>query len=219
MTRGQTDALIEELGRGLRPVRPIPRLRVVLAIAALLASVGVIWRFSEVAPRADLAGLLGGSLAFASIAAGLALLAAGAALWVAGASVPGRDRVAAIGRALSIAGGALALLIAPLCVLLAAHDPARLPGQADVGCLIGSVLVGLVPAVWMVVFTRWAAPPRLALAGAVGMAAGVAAGALAIHASCPASESWHWVFGHAVAPPLAALLALPLLTLMRRSRG
>ena len=218
MTREPTDALIAELGRGLRPVRPIPRLRVVLAIAVLLASVGAIWRFSQVAPRADLAGLLGGSASFAAIAAGLALLAAGAALLVAGSSVPGRERVAAVGRALSVAGGALALLVAPLCVLLAAHDPARLPAESDVGCLIGSVLVGLVPAVWLAVFTRWAAPPRRALAGAVGMAAGVAAGALAIHASCPAVEAWHWVFGHAVAPLLAALLALPLFSLVRRSR-
>ena len=219
MTRRTTDALIEELGRGLRPVRPIPRLRVVLAIAVLLAGVGASWDLVRVGPRPDLSGLLARSLSFAAIAAGLVLLAAGATLWVTGSSVPGRERVAAIGRALSIAGGALALLIAPLSVLLAAHDPARLPVASDVGCLIASILLGLVPALWLVVFTRWAAPPRLTLTGAAGISAGVAAGALAIHASCPASEAWHWVFGHAVAPLLAALLALPLFALVRRLRG
>jgi len=219
MTRGPMDALIEELGRDLRPVRPIPRLRVVLAIAALLAIVGVIWRFSQVAPRADLASLLGESFPFTAIAAGLVLLAPGAALWVAGSNVPGRERVAEIGRAVSLAGGTLALLVAPFSVLLGAHDGARLPSEADVGCLIGSALVGVVPAVWLVVFTRWAAPSRDSLASGVGVAAGVAAGALAIHASCPASESWHWVFGHALAPLLAALVAMPLLLMERRARG
>ncbi len=219
MTRRPTDALVEELGRDLRPVRPIPRLRAVLAIAVLLAIGAAIWRFSQVGPRADLASLLGASLPFDSIAAGLTLLAAGAALRVTGSSVPGRDRVTAVGRALAIGGGALALLVAPLIVLLAATEPARWPAESDVSCLVGSALVGLAPALWLVVFTRWAAPPRLAGAGAVGMAAGVAAGALAIHVSCPASEPWHWVFGHAIAPLLAALLALPLLALVRRSRG
>lgn len=218
MTRRPTDALIEELGRGLRPVRPIPRLRVVLGIAVLLASVGAIWRFSLVAPRVDLAGLIGGSLPFAAIAAGLALLAAGAASWVAGASVPGRERVAALGRKIAVAGSALALLFAPLCVLLAAHDPVRMPAHDDLGCLVGGILVGWVPALWLVVFTRWAAPRRFAIAGALGMAAGIAAGALAIHASCPAPDAWHWVFGHAVTPFLIAVLALPVFALLRRSR-
>jgi hypothetical protein len=32
-------------------------------------------------------------------------------------------------------------------------------------------------------------------------------------------EAWHWVFGHAVAPLLAALLALPLFALVRSARN
>lgn len=218
MTLRSTDAVIEDLRRDLRPVRPIPRLRLVIAIAAALAGAAAIGLYSWVGPRTDLARLLVATPSFTGIAVGLVLVAAGAALSVAGSSVPGRERVAKWGRALALVGGTLALAIAPLWMVLAGHGHARMPAASDIGCLIESVLAGFLPALWLFVFTRWAAPQRRALAGAVAIAAGAAAGALTIHAICPAPDAWHGFLGHALAPLLAAALALPTLALARRKR-
>jgi hypothetical protein len=216
VTRESTDALVERLGRELPPVRPIPRLRVVLGIAASLAAAGALARFALRAPREDLATLLAGSLPFACVAAGLALIALGAAATASAASVPGRDRVANMGRALAACGALLALAIAPAFDLFVAHDALRLPQTAEFGCLLGGIVAGAVAAAWLALFARWGAPSRRARAAALGIAAGAAAGALAVHASCPAPDAMHWLFGHAAAPLLAGLLALSLSALFRR---
>ncbi len=202
MTRESTDALIERLGRDLPPVRPIPRLRVVLAAAAGLALLGALFRFAQVAPRADLTARLHDSASFACVAIALALLALGAALTATAASVPGRERLANAGRGLGALGFVLSF------GALVASDALRLPIAADFRCLLGGFVAGAAAAAWLGLFTRWGAASQRARATAAGIAAGVAAGALAVHASCPANDSMHWFFGHAAAPLLAGLLAL-----------
>jgi len=213
--RESTDALIERLGRDLPPVRPIQRLRVALALAAGLAALGALLRFALVAPRADFAALLGDSVPFACVAAGLALLALGSAITAVAASVPGRERVANAGRGLAASGFALALLIAPGFDLLVARDTLRLPIAADFGCLFGGVVVGALAATWLALFASLGAPLHRARTSAFAIAAGAAAGALAVHASCPAPGAMHWFFGHAAAPILAGVLALALFRRVR----
>jgi len=169
-----TDGLIKELAADAGPVHPLPdpwmRTGIWLAIAIPYVALVVIL----MAPRPDLAAQLADPRFQVEQGAALAtaILAAAAAF---ACTVPGRSRAICL------------LPIAPLAIWLAslgygclqdwrALGPEGLRLRTDWDCLPAASLVGIVPAIAMVVMLRRGAPlfPRVTLA-----MAGLAVGALA----------------------------------------
>jgi hypothetical protein len=212
-----SEALIRELARDLRPVRPIPPVHRVVAgllgVWLAVAAVGV----ALLGWKADLGALLAQravlSVSLGLVAAGLGGLVAAVAL-----GVPGRERLA---RGALLCGGAGLAVAAGVGTLLLLRSPAVEPGaplESDLHCLLVASAVALLPALGVVAFAGRAAPHRplvLAVAAAAGT---VALGTVAAQASCPYADLRHLLMGHALAPALGALvLVLPLLVALRRT--
>ena len=214
-----TDTLIRELGRGLAPVRPLPRLRSVVMVALVLAVPGWIWALARAGgARPDLLPLATGDLVFASIALGLTLVGAAATVGATALAVPGRAEGARRALAFAALGALLAFGIAPGWLGAAHPSAAHGPQASDLGCLIRGLGVSLASALATVAFVWRAAPRRVAWTAAIGAAAGTALGALSMHVTCPSPEPSHWLFGHAAAPLVAALATLPLVYTLSRLR-
>ena len=196
-----TDRVLEDLVRGLEPVRPIPRLRTVAAAALLLGAAASLLFLWEAGLRSDLASAaLRPSLV--GVALGLAIVAVGGVANALGAAVPGREGVARFGLGSLLAGLGLAAGSAGGGLIFA--GVAAWEGMG-LSCLVSAVLIGLLPSVPLMAFLARALPRRPA--GALSAAAGgaVALGALAVHTHCPASGGTHILIGHALAPLLGGL--------------
>jgi len=209
--------LIRALGEDLRPVTPIPRLRMALAavLAAWVAVVLASWAWSGLRP-----GGLTAMYSQTSIALVIAALAAvGGAGLVASlaASVPGRERLAWGAFLLGLMSAAAAAGLGTFLVAAAPGNEPGAPAAAHVSCLVRACVVGLLPALVVAVFAARAAPYR-PLVIVLGAAAGAAAlGAVAAQATCPFGDPVHLMLGHILAPVAGALvLTLPLLIAVRR---
>jgi hypothetical protein len=215
MSRG-TDDLIRELASGLAPVRRIPRLRGVLALAAALAFAAALVQLALAGGvRSDLVALLRHDAWFCAIAAALALVAVGAPLAATAASVPGRDAA----RRAGLVALAAALAVTAVALLFAAPGAPRGFASNDVRCLVRAALIAAAPAAALVLFATRALPHTPLLVSAFGVAAGGAFGALAMHATCPSPDPSHWGWGHAFAPIAAVLVIAPLAWLVLRRRA
>jgi len=219
----RTNELIDELARGLRPVRRIPALGRVAALAAGVAAVLLIAQISYVlATRSSLLKPDFGSVDVQTAAAHL-LLAAAALAFALGASVPGRERLAR--------SGAIALGVALVAVLWIGcerllHWPgvgALLPGWrgAMFTCGLNSVVPALLPALVLTRFCARAAPRHTALTLLVAAAAAIAMLTLPGVVGCPYPDELHHVVAHLLAPALGAwvlvVVALPVVLAARRS--
>jgi hypothetical protein len=209
--------LISALGDDLRPVTPIPRLR--MALGAVLAAWVVVvlasWAWSGLRPGGLTAMYSNASIAFVVAA----LTAVGGAGLVASlaASVPGRERLAWGAFLVGLLSAAAAAGLGTFLVAAApGHGPGA-PAAAHVSCLVRACGVALLPALVVAGFAARAAPYR-PLVIVLGAAAGAAAlGAVAAQATCPFGDPVHLMLGHVLAPVAGALvLTLPLLIAMRR---
>ena len=215
-----TEALIAELRRDLRPVRPIPRLRwVALTLLGLWMALALplsIW------PGANAVGQPGFLPPFGC----LGLLAGGGAWATLSCMVPGRDASTRRGMALAAAGlvGILALGVHQIAHDgLAAFPPATLDYLSASlyydGFCVGLATLLALP-IWsvLVLFSRrsWVLRPRsVALLASV---ASVGAGALIVHAICGEGCARHALGSHALAPAWGGLVLLPAALLALRSR-
>lgn len=219
MSEARTEELIHELAEDLRPVRPIPRLRsvlsAVLALWALVAIPGLLWRGLQPGFLESLLDGRGPGLVFLALAvAGIGGVIAAMAL-----GVPGREVLARMGLGLGVLGLALAAGIGTV-VLASGHAIDHWLAHGDLVCLAFACGAALLPAVGVVWFLGRAAPhrPYGPLIAVVAAAAGMAAlGAAGAQASCPYSDPRHLMIGHVLAPAVGALLlTLPLLAALRR---
>lgn len=218
MSADPTRDLIRDLAGDLTPVRPLPRLRFVVAAVLLLwLAIGVV----GVALR-GLAPTFFETLAMpvsaGGIFAGLFVAGLGGVLAALALAIPGRERLA---RAAFALGGAGMAIAAGVGLALIARSPLvewRWPAGHDLPCLLTALVVGLVPALALGWFAGRAAPFR-PLAVALAAAAGAAAlGGSVAQATCPAADPMHLMLGHVIVPALGAFaLALPLLIAIRRS--
>jgi hypothetical protein len=213
----RTARLIQKLAADLSPVRRIASLRVAwLASIAVAIASGAIF-VAVVGARARWLVTLAELPGFAALAAGLPLVALGGTLAAIAGAVPGRELAQRLGLGLMGAG---ALLLAFGSVQLAPVATAVVPLSMDLECLIVGCAVGLPPALATLFFLLRAFPQRHVAVSLAALGGAVAAGAAAVHLSCPWDNARHLVASHALAPAFAALVfCLPLAKLLELRRG
>lgn len=211
-----TELLLGDLVADAHEVRLVPRLRVVIALAIVIAAIAAALFVRSWGLRPDLVFRLTGDPSFAAIWLGLLLMGFGALLAAAAASIPGRVRAERVGFRLAALGAAIGLVAAPLWVLLMSGG-AGLPfdWHAFV-CMGGAARIAALPAVGITAFVLWALPARPAFAACLGCVGLAALGAAVVHAACPDDNARHWVAAHALAPLFVGLVVgLPLFVLAR----
>jgi len=195
------DSLIGELARDLAPVRRVPRLRRVaalalaLGLAAATASI-LLWglnaTFSELRapPRYWIAIL------------GLLAFSAGGSTAALGSSIPGRELLIRGGVIAMVLGAALAVTSSALFLLrLADGEPAGSPWSAlSFVCMSKAALIAIPAGVLLAGFAARAFPRRPSLTVGCGALAGVAFGALPVSVSCGSENILHVVFAHTLSP-------------------
>lgn len=218
----RTEALVEQLARGLAPVRPVPRLRTAvlagLAVGALAGAIPV----QAKGLRLPLLEVVLREPAFAPVALGLALLAPAALVAGLARAFPGRDvaavgawRLALLGLAVALGGGAVAL--AWQGALATPFWEAAPSGRRDWLCFAQGTLLAL-PAAGLAVWLLRRGTPFAGASGTLRELASpawvalgaVATGALATHLTCRASGARHVLLAHAAAPLAGAALLAPL---------
>lgn len=210
-------SLISELSRDLEPVRRIPRIGHVAAVAmalllgtALLALVA--WGVNE-----TFRGMHAAARHWIAMG-GLALFGAGGAGAALGSSVPGRDRLVRGSVATMLLGVFLALVSCTLFLArISAGEPAGSAWSAlSLSCLGSASLLAVPSALLLAVFAARAFPRRPAFS--VGCAASglVALGALPVLMSCGSPDVLHVVFAHVAAPASAGLALWLLLWIVYR---
>lgn len=202
---------IRDLTQTLRPVRPIPPLRGVVAAGAglwLACVLALIWT-GDVRPRPwnhpDWS-----DPGFLSILAGLALVAIGATVGALAESVPGREATARAGRVAAALGGLVAILGGLLSTSAAGlgFDVGEL--LACLSCISHAAILGLLSVLVSCGFIAYAVLRRPGASAALAIVGGVALGAMVVHVTCEASEGAHRLVSHALAPWIvASILTLP----------
>jgi hypothetical protein len=218
VTRRSSEALLRELAADLQPVRPIPRLRSVVAAIALLAfacAAALLWRKGL---RPDLVPVVSGDALYDSVAIGMAVIGGGALVAGIAACVPGRERTQSRAVRWAALGAALAFVVVPIGVAATQRHVLRLPDAADFACVATGLVASVLAAAASLVFGWRTAPRSLALAAALAAAGAGAVGAIAVHAVCPSPEASHWLWGHACVPVVAGLLAFGTGSALRRLR-
>jgi len=211
-----TEVMLEGLVENLEPVKPIPPLRSVFRMLALIfgvaALVNLLWVGRSLAP---LSAWL--HPPFWLLLIGLVVTAGGSMLAALTGAIPGRERLARMGRGTAWAGALMASLGGILG--LAAADPvvARFPLGITVACAWRACALGAVPAAALCVYLARAFERRPGVAAIFACVGAVTLGSGLVHTSCPSRESLHLLLGHWLAPlGLALLLALPFSLLIRR---
>ena len=212
---------VRELVGALRPVRPIPPLRMGLGAAAAtwLGVVGVLWLVGKLAPRpwnhSDWS-----DPAFLVVLLGLALIATGSTSAALASAVPGRERASRVGLGIGVLGILLAvtserLWISPSDLLLSRADL-----LACLGCLSHATGLGILSALMTCAFVGFGFLRRPSSSAALALVGGVALGAIVVHASCEATNPVHQLFSHALSPGVAAAsLTLPTALALRLLAG
>lgn len=218
MSGPRTDELVSELARTLVPVRRIPRLRAVCGTLLGVAFLVTLITSASLGLRPDVRALEF-SAGYAGVVGGLLLFSVGGAIAALGAGVPGRAPVFRLG--LATVGAALLLFLVTGVGLVSAGAPL---GRLDAGwlatasyCVVIAAAAGLLPASLLLRFLAGAHPFRPAATQAMGAAAMVAFGSLAVHLTCPADELLHVGVAHLLAPLALGVLLGALLPGVRRS--
>ena len=215
MTR-PTEALIHDLATELEPVRRVPRLRTVVALALGLGGAsGVAWiafagsQFAAHPP--ELVPYYLALLATGAVAALGGICAAGAS------AVPGRERVQAIGTQVLVIG-LLCAAAAAAAAVASGVPPASLEAQwfaAGVSCIALVALLALPCAALLFHFARRGTPERRTLALVLAGASAATLASVAANLSCATCDLTHAVVFHQVGPAVVgaviagALFALP----------
>jgi hypothetical protein len=207
-----TERLARELVRDLEPVRPLPRLRWVLA--------AVIGTWLAVAAGALLLGawspLTGpGSpwrdAGFVAFFTGLLTTALGALAVGIASGVPGRGDLARLGRTAAQGGAVLALCAGLAHLVLAAAHASQGELAQHLSCAGRACALGIVPAGFACAFLARAFPGRPLFAVVAATSGAVVLGAATVHAGCGLVTGTHWLLGHSLVPAAGAiLLSLPL---------
>jgi hypothetical protein len=205
-----TERLLGELTSGLRPVKRVPPL------GLMLGGIFVLWgaHFVALVGSNGLAAGMGveltGNLAFVGALLGLTISANGGLVGALALGAPGNDSAAGIG---SLAAGlGLALALGAGLIGVAVDGETGLAMRsAEWVCLYHAVALALVPggALLFFMFKGWVARPLLA--SVVALVASFSVGAVMVHTVCPLFDASHILLGHLGAPvSMIVLGALPL---------
>lgn len=208
---------IRNLSQALRPVRPIPPLRTVVAaglglwLAAFLAFHWIgdarlrPWDHPEWSDPG-----------FLSILAGLALVAFGATVGALASSVPGRESTLRAGLAVAALGGVVAFTSGLLSTSVAALGFDVAEFFACLSCISHAAILGSLSILASCAFIAYAVLWRPAMSCSLAIIGGVAFGAIVVHATCEADEGAHRLVSHVLAPLIVAALAtVPVALAMR----
>lgn len=221
MSDDPTRSLVRTLVEDLRPVRPLPPLRrvvaLVLAVGAAAGGAGL-WLHGA---NPELLAAASHYPSFALIWAGLLVVAVGGVTAALAAAVPGRDlearvafRITAVGAVIAVGVGGIVALLGP-----ASGVPAAPATEAGV-CASIALLLGLPAAAVACGFVLRGAPGRPLACLAAAAAGAVALGAFSNHMACRQHDALHMILGHALVPVFAALLvAAPAWLWLRRREG
>jgi len=208
---------VRALVRDLKPVHPIPPLRVGLASAAgiWLGMLVVLWLFGRHATR-PFGHSDWSSPAFLSVVVGLALLALGSTIAALASAVPGRDRATRIGLGVGGLGILISLASDRLWISLGDLALSREELAACLGCLSHATALGILSALIPCAYVSYGFLRRPNASAALALVGSVAFGAIVVHASCLAASPVHQLVSHALAPVIAAgLLTLPTALVLR----
>jgi hypothetical protein len=208
--------LIQELASGLEPVRPIPRVGLLLAGVLGVAAVVALGVFAIVGSKPGLWTALAGDDTYACVCVGLVLAMLGGCTAALASAVPGRERLQRVAAVVAIAG--LAGAVVPAVVA----TPWGEPGLANLlsfprGCIARGALLAVLPAAAVLALAArgWSARPGLTVA--FGLLGSGAVGALLVHLTCPAADPFHLLSTHTSTPfLLVLLLTAPFAPAMRR---
>jgi hypothetical protein len=206
-----TEDRLRALVRELKPVRPIPPLRVGVAAATgiwlgllgVLALSGMLetrpWRHSDWSDPA-----------FLLVLVGLALLGFGSTIAALASVVPGRDRATRIGLGVGALGILIALTSNRLWISLGDLVMSREELAACMECLSHATGLGALTALTTCVFVGYGFLRRPNASAALALVGSVAFGAIVVHTSCLATSPVHLLVSHVLAPTIAAgILTLP----------
>ena len=203
----KTEDLIVELARKGTPVSlvrpPWQRFAVWSAVAAAAVATAVVIRGA----RADLSQVSGEStfLAIAVLTLATALFAAVAALQ---SSIPGARGTGAAGAASLVALGGWAMLIGLPLIETAEPFDHLVREPRSLACLAKVSLIGAVPAGWLLVLARRAAPLQPRLTAGLAALAGLAAGAVGAQVLCPFDTAAHLLTWHLAPVVVLTLVAM-----------
>jgi hypothetical protein len=210
--------LIRQLVQGLEPVRPIPRLRwlVAGALAAFAAGLALQGLLGGPLPG-GVAGVAWGAPAHLLVLTGLLLASGGCIVAALAGAVPGREAAARGGRRVALAGALLASAAGLGALLGAGASEQTFALRPSLWCAGRSGLLGLTPALFLCAFLARAVAHRPFLGAGFACVGAVVLGVAAVHASCPDGGALHVLVGHGVSPfALALVLALPFGGVVRR---
>jgi hypothetical protein len=187
MSRGGSESLAAELVRDLRPVRPIPRVRVALAgvVAAFGLALATDAVFGGWWPRSD-PGSYWGDPGYVAVFCGLVLTAVAALVTALAGAVPGRDALARRSRNAALLGAGVALAGGVLAIARAASGAPESSWVQHLSCAGHACALGVVPALLAGAFLARASTRRPFAAACVAALGAVSLGAFAIHAACSA---------------------------------
>lgn len=216
MAEQGTESVLEGLVQNLEPVRPIPQLRSLFLLLALIFGVSLVlnllWVGLSITP---LSAWL--HVPFLVLLIGLVVTAGGSMLAAVSGAIPGREGLARTGRRMAWAGALMASLGGILGLAGADSVAAQFPLSITVACAWRASALGAVPAAVLCVYLARAFERRPGVGAIFACVGAVAMGSGLVHASCPAREPLHLLLGHWVAPVgLALLLALPFSLLIRQ---
>lgn len=199
------------LVRELKPVRPIPPLRVGVAAATaiwlgllgVLALSGMLetrpWRHADWSDPA-----------FLFVLVGLALLAFGSTIAALASSVPGRDHATRIGLGVGALGILIALASERSWISFGDLAMSREELTACMGCLSHATGLGALSALTICVFVGYGFLRHPNASAALALVGSVAFGSIVVHTSCLSTSPVHLLVSHVLAPTIAAgFLTLP----------
>ncbi len=211
MSGRDTERLLQDLSRDLRPVRRLPPLHVatIAVVAVWLAGTALHWLAGFPRPRFGAGGGWDDPV-YVAIFAGLVLASAAGVVSALARGIPGREGTAALGAWVLLLG----LVLATGAALSDVFGPGRgglvATATASLPCVGRSLLLALAPAALACAFLVRAWERRPGSGGFVVALTGLALGAIAVHASCVTGDALHMLLGHAAGTVVAAaLLALP----------
>ncbi len=217
MSSGSAEELIRDLAADLSPVKPIPRIRSVVAglVGLWLAIAGL--GFLVMGKTPDLMGNLLQPDGTAIVFGGLMLAGLGGLVSSLAMGVPGRESTARTALWVAILGIGVAAGMGSVLFLRSPGSPIPHSGMTDLFCLSLAVGVSLLPALGVAAFAARATPVRPLVLVVAGAAATAALGAISAQATCTYKDPRHLMLGHVLAPAVGALLlSLPLLVALRR---
>lgn len=194
-----TDDLIRELASDLPPVKPLARVRIVVASLLGLSLPVFIWWLTSRGLRHQFEAGEAPTLAYLLATAVMLLLAAGGLLFGLTSVIPGREKEARAGRRLFGAGLGVGVVLFFL-YWLSGGSPIVETLASSRSCARGSLLLAI-PAGLVVAYYVYRGAARslpVALAASFTGAAGVSA--LMVHLTCAHPDPFHMVLGHALAP-------------------